>query len=153
MARTSEIDPTTLEQVLNFVYTGRIRISTTNVEKLMDAADYLQLGLIAEQCAALLRNRISATNVLGIREFAHLHNSTRTVESADRYIHKHFVSVSKADEFLKLGVDRLLEVLSKDCLHVDTEEQVFEAAIRWLQHDAKARTAHSARYVFHHIVK
>ncbi|KAH7717059.1 Protein KEL-3 a [Aphelenchoides avenae] len=141
----TQIDPSTLEQVLNFVYTGKIRISTANVEKLMDAADYLQLSIITEQCSALMRNRISAANVLGIREFANLHNSTKTVESADRYIYKHFVSVSKSDEFLKLSVDRVVEILSKDELHVDSEEQVFEAGIRWLQHEADSRTMHSAR--------
>ena len=46
------------------------------------------------------------------------------VEAANKYIHKHFVEVSKSDEFLNLSKKDVLDILDRDELYVTSEEQV-----------------------------
>ena len=49
---------------------------------------------------------------------------TSLVEASNHYIYTHFVEVSKCEEFLSLEKDELIEIISRDDLHVSSEEQV-----------------------------
>lgn len=89
-------------------------------------------------------------NVLGIRRFAVSHNSPQTIAMADRFIQKNFIEITAtSSEFVELDHQSLLEVLSWDGLHVDSEEQIFEAAMKWLEHDLPNRRVHSPKYVYY----
>lgn len=46
------------------------------------------------------------------------------MRAADRFINKHFVLVTRSDDFLTISLDDLLDVISRDELHVNNEEQV-----------------------------
>uniref|UniRef100_A0A915DLZ9 BTB domain-containing protein n=1 Tax=Ditylenchus dipsaci TaxID=166011 RepID=A0A915DLZ9_9BILA len=143
--KLSQVDAETMETILNFVYTGKIKFSSRNLEKILRAADYFQLSIISDRCADLLKSRINSANVLNIRRFAILHNSPQAVAVADRYIQKHFTEVSAGEEFINLDFATLVQVLSWDQLHVDSEEQIFEAAARWMEHDIPNRKMLSPR--------
>jgi len=52
---------------------------------------------------------------------------------------KHFIAVSSSEEFSSLDFNTVLQLLREDNLHVDSEEQVFEAAIRWVEADLPNR--------------
>lgn len=45
-------------------------------------------------------------------------------EAANNFVHQHFVEVSMLEEFLALPLEDVLELLSRDELHVKVEEQV-----------------------------
>ena len=45
----------------------------------------------------------------------------------------------KSNEFLALHVDELVEILSSDDLNVKNEEIVFDAILRWINHDPENR--------------
>ena len=63
-------------------------------------------------------------NVLGIRAFSDQLMCSSLVDTCNKYIQKHFVDVSKSDEFLSLSKKEVLDIISLDELHVATEEQV-----------------------------
>lgn len=46
------------------------------------------------------------------------------VDTCNKYVQKHFVDVSKSDEFLSLSKKEVLDIISLDELHVASEEQV-----------------------------
>uniref|UniRef100_F1KWQ3 Kelch-like protein 18 n=1 Tax=Ascaris suum TaxID=6253 RepID=F1KWQ3_ASCSU len=139
-----EFDADTLEQLIAFAYTGRVRITNANVQSIMQAANFLQLNNIVDECCRFLQCRLQSQNVLGIRSFAMALGCVSLVLSADRYLHKHFMQVSQGEEYLALSVDELSPILNRDELFVESEEQIFEAAMRWLEHDPD-REQYSAR--------
>ena len=49
------IDSSALESLVNFAYTGRVSISTTNVQNLMLGASFLQLSKVRDACAEFLQ--------------------------------------------------------------------------------------------------
>ena len=49
------IDSSALESLVNFAYTGRVSISTSNVQNLMLGAYFLQLSKVGEACAEFLQ--------------------------------------------------------------------------------------------------
>uniref|UniRef100_A0A1I7ZLE3 BTB domain-containing protein n=1 Tax=Steinernema glaseri TaxID=37863 RepID=A0A1I7ZLE3_9BILA len=140
-----EFDGSTLEQIVNYAYTGRIRVCAINVQSIMLAAHYLRLVEIVDLCGDFLKTRLQPSNVLGIREFAATLGCAGLVQAADRELQKHFLSVVQSDEFLALPVGSLLGILCRDQLFVESEEDVFKAALRWLEHDPISRARYSSR--------
>ncbi|VDO53475.1 unnamed protein product [Onchocerca flexuosa] len=132
-------EPDTLEQLISFSYTGSIRITAANVQSMMHAANFLQLNGIVDECSKFLKCRLHAQNVLGIRSFAMALGCVSLVLSADCFLHKHFLSVSQGEEYLALSVDDLIMILSRDELFVESEEQIFDACMRWVQHNPERK--------------
>lgn len=163
------MDADTLEQIIDFTYTGRLRITAANVQSTMEAANFLQLYSIVDECCKFLQCRLHSQNVLGIRSFAMTLGCVSLVLSAgkillvlfhflcylifnlfilfsDRFIHKHFLSVSQGEEYLMLKFDEISTILSREELLVDNEQQIFEAAMRWLSYDPE-RSKYSAQLI------
>ncbi|XP_071951181.1 uncharacterized protein [Antedon mediterranea] len=76
---------------------------------------------------------------LGIRSLADAHTCVDLVEASDRFLEKHFEEVAKGDEFLQLPVDQLVDILTSEDLNVSSEEEVYNAIIRWVYVDKKNR--------------
>uniref|UniRef100_A0A914GR14 BTB domain-containing protein n=1 Tax=Globodera rostochiensis TaxID=31243 RepID=A0A914GR14_GLORO len=133
------IDAEIMETILNFVYTGRVKFTSANMERLLKAADYLQLSVLSSRCSDMLKAQITEQNVFSIRKFAMLYNAPQAVIGTDCFIQRFFESVSKSEEFVQLDFQTLVQILNWDHLHVDSEECVFEALIRWLEYDAPSR--------------
>ncbi|EJW79909.1 kelch domain-containing protein family protein, partial [Wuchereria bancrofti] len=134
-----DFEPDTLEQLIAFSYTGSIRITAANVQSMMHAANFLQLNGIVDECSKFLKCRLHAQNVLGIRSFAMALGCVSLVLSADCFLHKHFLSVSQGEEYLALSIDDLITILDRDELFVESEEQIFDACMRWVQHNPERK--------------
>ena len=61
-----------------------------------------------------------------------------------RYVCTNFVQVSVEEEFFDLPKDTILSLLASEDLRVDSEYQVFMAAMTWLYHDVGSRR----RYIY-----
>ncbi|CAD7085877.1 unnamed protein product [Hermetia illucens] len=133
------IDPEILKILLDFIYTGRIHITQINVQELLAAADMLQLHEVVDGCCEFLCRELHATNALGILRFAEAHNCKELAESAFNFINSHFPLVALEDEFLDTPQTLLSRLLRSEYLRVDSESQVFQAALRWIKHDVKQR--------------
>lgn len=55
-----------LEQLLEFIYSGEVRIDQTNVQELMVAADMLELTEVVDGCTDYLVKELHPTNATGI---------------------------------------------------------------------------------------
>jgi len=136
------IDSSALESLVNFAYTGRVSISTSNVQNLMLGASFLQLTRVRDACAEFLQARLSPQNVLGIKQFAATVGSISLVKSSDKFLQKHFKAVSESEEFLGAPIDEVSELVERDELHVASEEVVFLAVLRWIKLDQDTRCDH-----------
>ena len=133
------IDPSAMESLVNFAYSGRITISTSNVQNLMLGANFLQLSRVRDACADFLQTRLSPMNVIGIRQFAESLGCLALVKYSDKFIQKNFELVAECDEFLAMGLMDAIELVSRDELHVSSEEVVFLAVMRWVKHKPVVR--------------
>ena len=136
------IDPSAAESLINFAYTGKVTISTSNVQNLMLGASFLQLSKVRDACAEFLQVRLSPQNVLGIRTFAERVGSISLVKASDKFLQKHFKAVSESEEFLAVGLEDVSELVGRDELHVISEEVVFLAVLRWIKQDQETRSEH-----------
>ncbi|CAD6197420.1 unnamed protein product [Caenorhabditis auriculariae] len=135
----------TMNLLVSFAYTGELRISTGNVQSLMMGANFWQLLEVVQQGSLFLISRLHSSNVLYIRSFCFsMCCEESVIKKANSFLQKHFLAISREAEFVNLSEDEVVELLNFDELYVDSEEDIFTAAIRWLQHEP-SRNASSAR--------
>jgi len=59
-----------MELVLNYVYCGRVELTTENVQSLLSAANLFQLKGLRDGCADYMERKIEVDNCIGIHFFA-----------------------------------------------------------------------------------
>ncbi|MCQ4187930.1 hypothetical protein FK515_30720, partial [Klebsiella pneumoniae] len=66
-------------------------------------------------------------------------------QAASTFILHHFEEMTKVSrEFLDLSIDEIAHIIEKDELNVKQEDVVFEAILRWIDHDPENRKQHIA---------
>ena len=133
------IDADTFAIILDFIYSGYVEVKETNVQQLLPAAKMLQIEEVEKNCCDFLRHELDPSNCVGIYLFADVHACVNLASDALEYIHRNFAEVSKSEEFLQLDKLRLFKLLESEDLKIESEEQVFEAAINWVLSDVKGR--------------
>ncbi|GFR94208.1 kelch-like protein 18 [Elysia marginata] len=133
------VESSALEALINYAYTGRVVIDMTNVQSLLIVASFLNMQAVKDACSTYLKNRLDPSTCLSLRAFADQYMCSTLVEAANKYIQKKFRLVAQSTDFLNLPKAEVLEILSRDELDVTSEEQVFEAVLRWIKHDPLVR--------------
>lgn len=128
-----------LQKLVEYCYGQEIAINSGNVEQLAEAATMLQFTRVHNKCAEFYSMVLNATNCLGVRKFAELHNMVNLQENARHLALNSFVEVSKCEEFHQLNVVQLTALLEHDELNVSGEEEVFNALIGWINYDVNGR--------------
>eukprot|EP00102_Acyrthosiphon_pisum_P021201 XP_016658411.1 PREDICTED: ring canal kelch homolog [Acyrthosiphon pisum] len=137
LVKINELDSTVLQILVDYIYTGELIMTKENV--LLPAANILQLDFVSAACSEFLQKQLNASNCLGIRAFADLHNCTELLSSSEALIKKQFLEVVKNDEFLSLSSDDVVKIISCNDLAVPYEEKVFESVIKWVKQDLDQR--------------
>ena len=130
-----EVDPSSVELVIDYSYTGQIEITKQNAQNLLAVASLFQISPIHKACARFMETQLDVTNCVGIYYFAQMHNCEDLRVKAQEHTEKNFVEVSRGEEFLSLDIKRVIEILQSNELNVEKEEFVFEAAMSWVNHD------------------
>ncbi|XP_074647308.1 kelch-like protein 3 [Tubulanus polymorphus] len=144
-----EIDGKALSLLIDFVYTSEVHVTEENVQILLPAANLLQLVEVRDACCDFLQSQLHPSNCLGIRAFADLHACTDLLQYSQTYVEQHFSEVTAHEEFLTSPVSQVCKLIASDRLSVTSEEQVFEAALSWINHDLNNKGHHIAELLEH----
>lgn len=139
----ADMDPLAVKCLVEFAYSAKITVNEDNVQPLLKAASILQLSEVVGVCCNFLCTQLHPSNCLGIASFAEAHGCNVLAESAYQYIHDHFTSVIKSDEFVHLSFEQAQRLLSSDEINVTNEETVFDAVYHWLQYNPASRKSQS----------
>lgn len=133
------IESEAFEAILDMIYDGKITISVGNVQSILCAASVFQIDHLKEACSEFMIKQLSAHNCLGIKSFADGHGCSELMELAHRHSLSRFTEVSKSEEFLMLDVNQVADMLCRDNLRVSSEEEVFDAAVGWINYNRVER--------------
>ncbi|CAH8450976.1 unnamed protein product [Schistosoma turkestanicum] len=135
------ITPEIMDALLDYVYTGQVRVSMANVQDLLPAASLVQMEGVKAACSNFLLTEVDSTNVLGIRRFAELHNCIELEKFTRNFAACNFESVVDSEEFVCLTPEELLDLITREDLHINNEESVYSAVMRWVYHQPIERVA------------
>lgn len=132
------IDADILDQIILYVYTGEILISTENVLCLLETASMLQYPKLFEACSTYLQDKLTPDNCLSMIRLAKVLNCQSLNKKARAMALKCFPVVASSEDLKDLSPMELIDYLGDDEL-CGEEEQVFEALMVWIRHDLQAR--------------
>ena len=132
-----EVDGSSVELVIEYAYTGKIEITRGNAQNLLAVASLFQIIPIHQACARFMETQLDITNCIGIYHFGQIHNCKDLHVKAREHIEKNFVEVSKGEEFMSLDFVQAADILTSNELNVEKEELVYEAVMRWVEHDVE----------------
>ncbi|XP_014840284.1 PREDICTED: kelch-like protein 24 [Poecilia mexicana] len=133
------IEAKAMEAFLNYVYTGRAKITTENVQFLFETSNLFQITTLRDACAKFLENQLDPCNCVGIQRFADAHALKQLASRCKNYALANFSEVSNHEEFLDLRIEELKDYIGREDLFVSKEEIVFEAVMKWVYHNVDQR--------------
>ena len=130
---------TTISDVLQFIYTGKASIDSSNAQDLVIMADYLIIPSLKTKASLFLENSLSASSCLALESFASRYNCESLKQAAVAFKFKNFVAVAKSEDFRLLDSEKVKELICMDEINVSKEEEVYEAVLAWVKHDLPSR--------------
>lgn len=140
--KISGIDDNILEALLNYTYTTQIRITSKNVQGLLQAADQLHFVSVKEASEQFLVRHLDVDNCLGMHSFAEFHICPSLEKESRRIIVSRFQEVWTQEEFRDISFEKLMYILSQKDLNVWTEEILLQPLVSWIGHDCRKRVEH-----------
>lgn len=134
-----DVDSDAVQSLIDFAYTGKLDITTDNVQAIMYACSLFQLSTLQQACSDFLQRQLHPSNCLGIRSFADAHSCSGLRQASEKFINEHFIDVVQNEEFLLLPKEDLAVLLSSEHLNVECEEDVYNALISWVRQDVQNR--------------
>nr|XP_014339796.1 PREDICTED: kelch-like protein 8 [Latimeria chalumnae] len=127
-----DFDGDTIEELVKFAYCSKITLTVDNVQPLLYAACILQVELVARACCEYMKAHFHPSNCLAVRSFAESHNRVDLMDMADKYACEHFNEVVDCEDFISVSPQHLKVLLTSSDLNVENEQQVYNAAVKWL---------------------
>lgn len=151
VVRLDMLTETFMEDILQFIYTGSVQITAAEkAEDLVMAADYLCLPLLKTFAGKFLEERLSTSNCVSTYYFAENYLCEDLVAKTAEFIHANFVAVANENEFLRLSSEEVEKWISSDKIVLNSEEDVFEIIIKWIEQDRNGRKINFAN-LFRHV--
>ncbi|KAK0062660.1 kelch-like protein 26 [Biomphalaria pfeifferi] len=131
-----------LKVVVDFAYTGRLELTTDNVEEVLSAASHLQVSVAVELCSKYLEMALTIYNCTDILNLAQMYSLSSTQTKALQYMMDNFEVVSSSEQFTKLTHKQLATMLKDNSLKVPSEYQLFTKVLLWIDHNKAERLKH-----------
>lgn len=139
--RVGNMDGETLKSLVDYCHSGQIKITAENVLKVLAASNMTGFQLIMSECEKHLTVQLVAkpNSCLNIYKIAYDYSLVTLMEKSYEMIGKQFRGVAKKNVFCEMEYPMLELILQSDNKIYAKEEEIFEAAMKWVKHDEGER--------------
>ena len=129
------IKKSTFEQVLGFLYGGKIKLSKENVFQVLSMSDQYDISKLKEYCSQYLSKYLEVSTVCQMAQASTHYGLPDIVDKCVHVIEQHGNKIFKSKEIAFLPKEIFKTLLSSNKLNVD-EYNVFRGVVRWCKHQA-----------------
>ena len=132
--RLEEINKAVMEQVLEFVYTGRVvDVTQHNAFDLLEVAEFFVIPSLKAVSSKFISQTLSSSNCLLAYYSAERYHCPELQKEARDFAFANFMSLTGSEYFLNLNIEQVEEWISSDEIKVKEEEDVFQVILKWLE--------------------
>ena len=135
--RLEETSKASMEEVLDYLYTGHVDISKENAFELFAQADYFLIPSLKALSRKFILQTLDLSNCTMAYYFAIRYQWEELQNGARDFIFANFVAVARTDDFLNLSSKEIEEWISSDKIVVKEEEEVFQVIVKWMENGNK----------------
>lgn len=122
-----------VKAVIDFLYSGDLPLDEGNIDYVLETAHLLQVWQAVDFCCQYLEKEVREDNYLYLQELALLYSLDRLDVFIDRFILKHFSTLSITSEFLQdVQMFKLCAFLSSEQVQCENEQTLLQVALQWL---------------------
>lgn len=122
-----------LQYLLDFIYTGELKLSIQNIEQILRAVSHLQVKYAIKLCEEFLCEALNETNCIQILNLVDLFSIKEIKTEIDLYILRNFSKLIQNEQYKKLNMEQICFYLESNKLKVYPEIKVFEACVEWIK--------------------
>ncbi len=144
-----ELDPAMARILLDFAYTGNIRITGENVQELLVTANFLGITSVMNACCEFIEERIDNENCIEILHFADGYGLTELFRADVDFVASHMADFENDPVLHDIPYNIFSEIVSSEKMIMkvgdemvspDAQEQkLFNVVLRYIQHDSEER--------------
>ncbi len=120
-----KMDLSTMESIMDFIYTGKTKITNENIERITLGANFFCVSKLLTKCVAHIKGKIDNRNAIQIFEFGNQISEERLKDFAKDYIIQNFEEISSKNlDLMEMSTGLLLEIIEDKhtSLHSDPQE-------------------------------
>ncbi|XP_069758336.1 calicin-like [Narcine bancroftii] len=136
------MSPVSVEQLLEYFYTGKVIIADKNVEDLLKGAKYFMIKRLKSHCVEYLELVLDKQNYMYTLMLADTYDLPDLATTVYSYLKEQFFHLSETKEFVECPSHILLRLVKDEDLHTTNEDQVLLTVLRWTNHDPENRKGH-----------
>ena len=131
-----ELDGNAVKDLIEFMYTGELKITTENVMTLISTSDFLDMENVKNYCFDCLLTMLNASNSLEIFLASTLYSALPLVfHQVCDYISDNFEAVGVEDDFMNTSKHDLISIVSQLGRNKVKETSVYSAILKWVKYD------------------
>lgn len=137
------ITETVMIDVLDFIRSGRVNVTSENAIDLCVAADYLLIPNLKTIVGRFIEEKykLSASDCLSIYYFAERYRLASLAFNSRKFIFSNFAAVAKSEDFFDLKSREVEQWICSDELAVAAEDDVFKIILEWIEQNKSERKA------------
>ncbi len=143
------MDYSSVKLLVEYIYTGKLEIDERNMIDLLICSKFLSIQNAFNECVDFIRSRITIDNCLTMLKFARSYGIKRILDRSMNTILENFTILKEYPEFLTLSTDVLLEIISRDDLNVESEDEVVLSVIKWMKYKRRSRHRYVSKLLQH----
>lgn len=137
-----DCEPESVELIIDYFYSCELAINQDNIEGILAVASLFEVPEIVQECGEFMQEEIQLDNCLGIQSLASQFSLNHLKSKVDNFISWNFMALCVEEEFGMIPARQLAEIISQDTIHVDEEEDVFEALMAWYEENEDRLVKH-----------
>ena len=125
-------DLSTMQSLLDFAYTSKIKVTDKNIEQITSAANFYSMPKLLKMCVNYMEERIDTSNSIEILEFAEHISSNDLKVFAKNYIIQNFDAIATRNlDIMEMSPSLLLDIIANNetslcCGPTENEERLFQ---------------------------
>ena len=135
-----------LRSVLEFIYSGSISVSLSDVDELLALSSTLEIKQLGKSCFEAMQTHLDISNWFEIKQLASKHNITELTHTVVSYIAENFAFIKDDKKLVELDAKDVLSVC-KRCNQngdKDVERYRFQLIVDWINRDYESRERYYA---------
>ena len=129
-----------IKLIIDYIYSGSIKIENKNVMDIISASDYLQLDTIKHFCFEFLESEVTAENCLEVIRASILYKPRSCLDKAYQLLSENLEEISHTEMFQVLSKTDLFAILGKLEKNRRSEEAKYTAITNWVKSDRETRS-------------
>ncbi|XP_048765786.1 kelch-like protein 26 [Ostrea edulis] len=128
-----------LKIIVDFAYTGELKLNTQNVEDVLSAATHLQVSDAMDLCSKYLEASISVRNCVDILNIAELYSLVSLCQASRQFMLHNFEELAESEQYSMMNNVQLAQLLAENSLRVSSEFLLFNLVLKWIRYDPGER--------------